>query len=163
MLYLPLISANYDWTIVIFQTGEYYEMQNWNERLLMGKIHHRHIYSLVYKYLLGSNGKETSFPWWRHDMETLSTFVGLCKRVHRSAVNFHCKVPVMRSLMVFLFFPLNKLLNEQLSNQSFATWCWYKQEFKQWNKNPTMKLLFVTSVPKNILWRFSGQNSQYYM
>ena len=63
--------------------------------------------------MLRKEEAETPIAWWRHQMETFSTLLGIC--AGNSPVNdeFPTQRPVMRSSDVFFDLRLNKRLSTQ--------------------------------------------------
>ena len=59
-------------------------------------------------------------PWWRHQMETFSKLLVLCKGKSPVTIEFPLQSPVMRSFLWSVFFDLH--LNKRLSKQSRRRW-----------------------------------------
>ena len=77
----------------------------------------------------------TSFPLWRHQVETFSALLAICARNSPVVGEFPAQRPVTRSLDVFFYLRLNKRLSRQ-------SWSW-------WFETP--------SCP---LWRHSNVNAK---
>ena len=70
----------------------------------------------------------TSFPWWRHQMETFSTLLVICAGNWPVPGEFHTQRPVTRSFDVFFDLRLNKRFSKQswgwwLETLSRPLWC----------------------------------------
>ena len=63
---------------------------------------------------------QTTFPWWRHQMETFSALLAICAGNSPVPGDFPAQRPVTRSFDVFFDLGLNKRLSKQ-------PWGWWIQ------------------------------------
>ena len=89
--------------------------------------------------------------WWRHQMETFSTLLALCRGNSPVTGEFPSQRPVTRSFDVFFDLRLNKRLSKQSCGWWFETQS--RPLWRRCNDNVTIKWIY----PKSHLTKYAFQ------
>ena len=113
------------------------------------------IFGVVYELDLQNHFVSQSFPWpipwWRHQMETISTLLAICAGNSPVPGEFPAQRPVTRSFDVFFDLRLNKRFSKQ-------SWGWWFETLRR----PLWRIVMLTSFIGAISIRactFSGKIS----
>ena len=108
-----------------------YRMYTLNHCNIIGKINH------VMMSL------DSTWPWWRHDTESLSVLLALCKEIW------------------YVLWSLNKHAFEYIHVKlaKHKSW-WYPLKIEEYIWNPHMLIIFKSSLQINLCWCFSYTNDK---